>query len=31
MSPEEFQKLIKDMGRVPAQRTTSYDIIRVFD
>ena len=31
MSPEDFQSLIKDIGRIPAQRTTSYDIIRVFD
>ena len=31
MSPDEFTRLIKDIGRVPAQRTTSYDIIRVFD
>jgi FO synthase len=31
MSPEDFQNLIKDIGRIPAQRTTSYDIIRVFD
>ena len=31
MSPEEFQRLIKDMGRIPAQRTTTYDLIKVYD
>jgi FO synthase len=31
MSPEEFQRLIKDMGRIPAQRTTTYDLIKVYE
>ena len=28
---EEILRLIKDAGFVPAQRTTLYDIVRVFD
>jgi len=31
MEPEEFKRLIKDMGRIPAQRATNYDIIQVYD
>jgi FO synthase len=31
MPPEEFQRLIRDMGRVPAQRSTTYQLLRVFD
>ncbi len=29
--PAEFRHLIRDMGRVPAERTTLYKIRRVFD
>jgi len=29
--PAEFRHLIRDMGRVPAERTTLYEIRRVFD
>ncbi|NPA90703.1 MAG: 5-amino-6-(D-ribitylamino)uracil--L-tyrosine 4-hydroxyphenyl transferase CofH [Chloroflexi bacterium] len=29
-SPETFQRLIRDMGRVPAERTTLYTIVREF-
>jgi 7,8-didemethyl-8-hydroxy-5-deazariboflavin synthase CofH subunit len=31
MSPEEFRQLIWEMGRVPAERTTTYDIRQLFD
>ncbi|MEE9198588.1 MAG: 5-amino-6-(D-ribitylamino)uracil--L-tyrosine 4-hydroxyphenyl transferase CofH [Dehalococcoidia bacterium] len=31
MSPEEFQRLIRDMGRVPAQRSTTYDLLQVYE
>ncbi len=30
-SPATFERLIRDMGRIPAQRTTLYEIIRVAD
>jgi 7,8-didemethyl-8-hydroxy-5-deazariboflavin synthase CofH subunit len=29
--PEEFQKLTKEIGRIPAQRNTTYGIIKLFD
>jgi len=29
--PEEFRRLTREIGRIPAQRTTTYDIIKVFD
>jgi len=29
--PAQFRQLIRDMGRVPAERTTGYAIRRVFD
>ncbi len=29
-SPDTFQRLIRDVGRIPAERTTLYDIIQVF-
>jgi len=28
--PETFQRLIRDMGRIPAERTTTYEVIRVW-
>jgi FO synthase subunit 2 len=28
--PAELRRLIRDAGRVPAQRTTEYDLIRVY-
>ena len=31
MPVDEFQQLIRQIGRVPAERTTTYDIRRVFD
>ena len=31
MSPEEFQRLIKDIGRIPAQRSTTYELLKVYD
>ena len=31
MSPEEFQRLVKDIGRIPAQRSTTYDLIKVYE
>jgi len=29
--PEDFRRLITEIGRIPAQRTTTYDIIKVFN
>jgi len=31
MRPEEIKRLIYDIGRVPAQRTTTYQILRSFN
>jgi FO synthase subunit 2 len=31
MRPSQFRKLIRDMGRTPAERTTTYAIRRVFE
>jgi len=31
VSPEEFRSMIRSIGRVPAERTTTYKIRRVFD
>lgn len=31
LPPEEFQRLIRDLGRVPAQRSTTYQLLKVFD
>ncbi len=31
MPPEEFQQLIREIGRVPAERTTTYGIRQMFD
>jgi 7,8-didemethyl-8-hydroxy-5-deazariboflavin synthase CofH subunit len=31
VSPEEFRRLIRSIGRVPAERTTTYKIQRVYD
>jgi FO synthase subunit 2 len=30
LSPKEIRRLIFDAGRIPAQRTTKYEIIKVF-
>ncbi|MDP1547155.1 MAG: 5-amino-6-(D-ribitylamino)uracil--L-tyrosine 4-hydroxyphenyl transferase CofH [Anaerolineales bacterium] len=30
MPPEEFQRLIRDIGRVPAQRNTTYGLLKEF-
>ncbi len=29
--PEEFRRLTKEIGRIPAQRNTTYGIIKLFD
>ncbi len=31
LRPKEIRQLIKDVGRIPAQRATSYKIIKIFD
>jgi 7,8-didemethyl-8-hydroxy-5-deazariboflavin synthase CofH subunit len=31
VAPEEFRRLIRSIGRVPAERSTTYKIRRVFD
>jgi len=31
VSPEEFRAKIRSIGRVPAERTTTYKISRMFD
>jgi hypothetical protein len=31
MPPAEFRKLIRAIDRVPAERTTTYEIRQVFD
>jgi len=31
VSPEEFRARIRSIGRVPAERTTTYKIRRIFD
>jgi FO synthase len=31
VSPEEFRRLIRSIGRVPAERTTTYKILRLYD
>lgn len=31
MKPSQFRSLIRELGRVPAQRSTTYERIRVFD
>jgi FO synthase subunit 2 len=30
MEPEEFQNLIREIGRIPAQRSTTYEVLRRF-
>jgi len=29
--PEEFRRLIREMGRVPVERTTLYDVVQRFE
>ena len=31
VAPEDFRRMIRSIGRVPAERTTTYKIRRVFD
>jgi len=31
MPPPEFRRLIRDLGRTPAQRSTAYEILRIFE
>jgi len=30
VSPDEFRRMIHEMGRIPAQRSTLYDLLRIF-
>ncbi len=29
--PEEFRRLTREIERIPAQRSTTYDILRIFN
>jgi FO synthase subunit 2 len=29
--PEEFRRLTREIGRIPAERTTTYGIVKMFD
>ena len=31
MKPSQFRNLIREMGRIPAERTTTYQKIRIFE
>ena len=31
LPPEEFRRLIRELGRMPAERSTTYQILRVFE
>ena len=31
LAPEEFQTRIRELGRIPAERTTLYEIVETFD
>jgi len=31
VSPDEFRRLIRSIGRIPAERTTTYKIRRLYD
>jgi len=31
MAPGELRRLIRELGRIPAQRGTTYDLLRVYD
>jgi hypothetical protein len=31
LPPEEMRRLIREMGRIPVQRSTEYEILRRFD
>jgi hypothetical protein len=31
LPPEEMRRLIREMGRIPVQRSTDYEILRRFD
>ncbi|HMA81253.1 MAG TPA: 7,8-didemethyl-8-hydroxy-5-deazariboflavin synthase subunit CofH, partial [Candidatus Binatia bacterium] len=31
MKPSQFRDMIREMGRIPAERTTTYQKIRVFE
>jgi len=30
LHPKDFRRMIRDMGRIPAQRSTTYDILKIF-
>ena len=31
IQPQEFRRMIREIGRVPAQRNTLYELLRVYD
>jgi FO synthase subunit 2 len=31
MKPSQFRNLVREMGRIPAERSTTYQKIRVFE
>ncbi|GAG48374.1 unnamed protein product, partial [marine sediment metagenome] len=31
LPPEEMRRLIREMGRIPVERSTTYEILRRFD
>jgi len=31
LPPQEFRRLIRDLGRTPAQRSTTYEVLQVFE
>lgn len=30
LHPKDFRRIIRDLGRIPAQRSTTYDLIKIF-
>ncbi len=31
MAPAELRRVVRELGRIPAQRTTTYDLLKVYD
>ena len=31
MQPSQFRRLIREMGRIPAERTTTYNRLKIFE
>ena len=31
LRPKEMRRLIREIGRIPAQRSTSYDILKIYE